>query len=164
MIAVLFWAWLHCPCYLRMCNVTFCLSHCWWVWKTDRRRTSRGYNTIRNHVGRCRRRGASRRCSLPTFTWQTCSSSIATPGRTNPGTPGTEAARGRIYAGEANRLQQAARQTIAQLRSMLEKKSKLVDDYKRKLNEVRERYVEHLKNWKLKFSKLCHYTIDCNYR
>ena len=70
----------------------------------------------------------------------------ATPGRTNPGTPGTEAARGRFYAGEANRLQQAARQTIAQLRSMLEKKSKLVDDYKRKLNEVRERYVEHLKN------------------
>ena len=69
----------------------------------------------------------------------------ATPGRTNPGTPGTEAARGRFYAGEANRLQQAARQTIAQLRSMLEKKSKLVDDYKRKLNEVRERYVEHLK-------------------
>jgi chromosome segregation ATPase len=66
----------------------------------------------------------------------------ATPGRSStdaPGTPGTEAARGQFYAGEANRLQQAARQTIAQLRSMLEKKSRLVEDYKRKLQEVRER-------------------------
>jgi hypothetical protein len=74
-----------------------------------------------------------------------------TPGRrtttttnnhTNGGaTPGTEAARGRFFAGEANRLQQAARQTIAQLRSMLEKKGRLVEEYKRKLEEVRARAV-----------------------
>ena len=57
----------------------------------------------------------------------------------SPGTPGTIQARGEFYAGEANRLQHAARQTIAQLRSMLDKKSRLVEDYKRKLTEVRKR-------------------------
>ena len=43
----------------------------------------------------------------------------ATPGHhtgRTPGTPGTEAARGKFFAGEANRLQHAARTTIAQLR------------------------------------------------
>jgi hypothetical protein len=60
-------------------------------------------------------------------------------GSSLPGTPGTMQARGQFYAGEANRLQHAARQTIAQLRSMLDKKSRLVEEYKRKLTEVRKR-------------------------
>ena len=66
----------------------------------------------------------------------------ATPGRDGhhpPNTPGTEAARGQFFAGEANRLQHAARTTIAQLRSMLEKKARLVEDYQRKMKELREK-------------------------
>ena len=57
-----------------------------------------------------------------------------------PGTPGTEAARSQFYARETQKLTEAAKQTITQLKSMLEKKTKMVNDYKERLSEQQTRF------------------------
>ena len=67
--------------------------------------------------------------------------SSSSSSRGMPPTPGTEAARSQFYARETQKLAEAAKQTISQLKSMLKKKTKLVNEYKHRMDEQATRYI-----------------------